>query len=300
VKKRLVVGTRGSKLAMVQTESVVAAIKTLNPQVEVAIEKIVTSGDRDHFSQMYAMGTAVFVKELEEALLDGRIDLAVHSLKDMPTELPDGLGLIAVPQRADPRDVLVSRATLAELPSGANIGTGSLRRAVQLPDMRSDLKIVSIRGNVDTRVGKVSSGAVDAVILAAAGLSRLAMVDKIKEYLPPERFLPAVGQGALAVEGRLSDRDTVELVAPLSDAVSRQSVAAERAFLLGLGGGCRAPVAALASIAGNILTLRGMAASADGKIMLKDIEEGIPGDAEEIGRRMAQRMLENGASDFIK
>lgn len=283
-------GTRGSRLAIIQTEFVVAAVKKLNPQIEVSVKKIVTSGDRDRNSQMPDMGTAVFVKELEEALREGKIDLAVHSLKDMPASLPDGLGLIAVPERADPRDVLVSRTRLSELPAGAIIGTGSLRRSLQMADLRSDLKVVSIRGNVDTRVGRVNEGKVDGVILAAAGLTRLGLEDKITEYLP-EQFIPAVGQGALALEGRLADKDVIALVSPLNHLASRQCASAERSFLRAMGGGCRSPVAALAIIDGQVLKLRGMAANAAGGKIIRDEENGRPESAEDIGKRLAQRLL---------
>ena len=213
MRTKIIVGSRGSKLALIQAESVVAKIREVNPHIEVSINKIVTRGDRNHhvqFNHMEEIG--VFVKELEEALLNGRIDLAVHSLKDMPTQTPQGLCLAAVTRRLDPRDVLVSRSRrLAELAPGSRIGTGSFRRAVQLAQYHPDLEVCSIRGNIDTRLRKVFSGEVDGVILAAAAMIRLGWKSKINEYLPVERFLPSVGQGTLVIEARLGDEGVTEL-----------------------------------------------------------------------------------------
>ncbi len=189
--KMVVVGTRGSRLARTQTERVVQRLKANNPGVQIEILEIATSGDLDRQTQLERMGTNIFVKELEEALLDGRIDLAVHSLKDLPTALPAGLGVVSVPEREDPRDVLVARLPLEQLPRGARIGTGSLRRSLQLAQLRPDLVAVGVRGNVDTRVRKASSGELDGVVLAAAGLNRLGLGDKVVQFLPAESFLPA-------------------------------------------------------------------------------------------------------------
>jgi hydroxymethylbilane synthase len=299
VRTGLAVGTRASQLARVQAGLVVSALQKLYPRLKIEIRLITTAGDKDRKTQLEDLGTNVFVKELEEALLDGRIDLAVHSLKDVPTEFPAGLGLAAIPQREDPRDVLVSKIKLERLPTGARIGTGSLRRSVQLSRFRPDLQMVSIRGNVDTRVKKVDSGEVEGVVLAAAGLSRLGLSGKICQYLSIDDFLPAVGQGALALEGRLSDKDIVELVEPLNDEAARASVTAERSFLLELGGGCRAPIAALGQMDGHRLQLKGLIASVTGKQILKDSEEGDAGEAEEIGKSLAGRMLKAGAREFI-
>ncbi len=301
MRTRIVVGSRGSKLALIQAESVVAEIKKINPQAKVGISKIVTGGDRDRHTQLdHLEGIGVFVKELEEALLSSRIDLAVHSLKDVPTEIPDGLCLLAVTERLDSRDVLISRARrLDELPSGARMGTGSLRRAVQLSQYRPDLKICGIRGNVDTRLRKVASGEFDGVILAAAAMLRLGWWDKISECLPLEHFIPAVGQGALALETRLGDEETAELISPLNHLPTWQGIRAERAFLRALGGGCRAPIAALGTVKSNTLKLVGMVADASGKKILRATDEGSASSPEELGVRLAQKMLGMGASEFI-
>ena len=299
--RRIVVGSRGSKLALIQAEYVVTKIRETNPSIEVSISQIVTKGDRDRHVQLDQMaGIGVFVKELEEALLDGRIDLAVHSLKDMPTEIPQGLCLAAVTERLDPRDVLVSRGKrLAELASGSKVGTGSLRRAVQLNSCRPDLEVCSIRGNVDTRLRKVADGEFDGVILAAAALKRLGWEDRISEYLSTEHFLPAVGQGALAIEIRSDDRGVAEIVAPLNHLPTRQSVTAERAFLSALGGGCRAPIAALGTVNGTVLRLEGMVADFRKTKLLCSSEEGGATAPEELGAKLAQKLLAMGAGEFL-
>jgi len=299
VRRKLIVGSRGSKLALLQTESVAAKIKEINPDIEVSISKITTSSDRDQRSRLDSMDTAMFVKELEEALLEGRIDIAVHSLKDLPTELPPGLCLLAVTERLDPRDALVASSKLDELASGSRIGTSSLRRTVQLMSYRPDLQARPIRGNIDTRLGKVFSGEFDGVIVAAAALLRLGWQDKITEYLPLGDFLPAVGQGALAVEARLDNEEAAGLVSPLNNLTAWQGITAERAFLRAMGGGCRAPVAALATANGNKLSLEGMVASISGGKGLHASEEGSAASAEEIGMKLAEKMKGMGAAEII-
>ena len=299
MKNKVVVGTRGSRLALVQTEMVVARLREGNPLLDISTVEIVTAGDRDRHSPLEQLGVNVFVKELEEALLDGRIDLAVHSLKDLPTEMPAGLGILAVTERADPRDVLVAGKRLEELPAGARIGTDSMRRSLQLGSCRPDLVVLSIRGNVDTRLRKVETGEVDGVILAAAGIKRLGSAGSITQYLPLEYFLPAVGQGALAIEGRLDDRETAEIVAAMTHLPTWQSVAAERAFLFTLGGGCRAPIAALGSVDQGILRLEGMVGGVKSKKVLRCSEEGGAGSPEELGILLARRLLDMGASELI-
>jgi hydroxymethylbilane synthase len=297
MRRKLVVGSRGSQLALLQTESVVARIREANPNLEVSLSKIVTTGDRNH--RVGETTIAIFVKELEEALLDGRIGIAVHSLKDVPTEVPPGLRLLAVTERLDPRDALVAKSKLGELNPGAKIGTGSLRRTAQLMSYRPDLRIYPIRGNIDTRLRKVSAGEFDGVIVAAAAMLRLGWQDRITDYLPLEHFLPAVGQGALAIEGRLGDKEITELVSSLNNLPTWQGVIAERAFLHALEGGCRAPVAALGIVSGDTLRLEGMVASiSDGK-GLRALEEGSAVSAEEIGVRLAQKMLAMGAAEII-
>jgi hydroxymethylbilane synthase len=295
--RRIIVGSRGSRLALLQTESVIARIKEVNPDIEVSISKIKTTGDKDQ--RIGGTPTAMFVKELEQALLEGRIDLAVHSLKDLPTELPPRLCLRAVTGRLDPRDALVAKAKLGELAAGAIIGTGSLRRTIQLMGYRPDLRARPIRGNIDTRLGKIANGEFDGVIVAAAAMLRLGWEGKITEYLPLEHFLPAVGQGALAIEARVDDKEVAALVSPLNNLTSWQCVTAERAFLYALGGGCRAPVAALGVVNGNKLRLEGMVASISGQKVLRATEEGSAMSAEEIGARLASKMMGMGAAEII-
>ena len=301
VKEKIVVGSRGSKLALIQTESVVAKLREINPRLKISISKLTPSGDRDKHTRLDRMGgVGAFVNELEEALLDGMIDLAVHSLKDLPTKVFPRLYLAAVTERADPRDVLVSRAkTLAELPPGSRIGTGSLRRATQLTSYRPDLKVCGIRGNIDTRLRKVSNGEMDGVILAAAAIKRLGWEAKVSEYLPVEHFLPAVGQGALAIEMRLSDAKIAEIISPINHLSSWQCITAERSFLNTLGGSCSTPIAALGTVNGAILKLKGMVADISGKKILYDSEEGNVTSPEQTGIRLAEKMLEKGGSEFI-
>ncbi len=299
MKTKIVVGTRGSKLALIQTESVVSKLKLMHPDLEISIKKIVTAGDRDLLTHLDRIGVDVFVKELEEALLDGRIDFAVHSLKDVPTDIPQGLGLIAVTEREDPRDVLVAKASFDDLPPGSHIGTGSLRRTIQVAQVRPDLETCGIRGNVDTRLRKVSSGEVDGVILAAAALSRMGWQDKITQYLPLDNFLPAAGQGALVVEARLDDKEIMGMISLINHLPTWQCVTAERTFLRELGGGCRAPIAALGTIYGTKVRLEGMVASPNGKKVLRDSIEGDGTSPGEPGITLARRMLEMGASEFI-
>ncbi|MEE8419193.1 MAG: hydroxymethylbilane synthase [Dehalococcoidales bacterium] len=297
--KKIILGSRGSRLAMIQAESIAAGIREASPATEVEVHRIITRGDRNrHIPLENAAGIGIFVKEIEEALLDGRIDLAVHSLKDMPTELPEGLIIAAITERLDPADVLITRGDkLDELPPGARIGTGSPRRSAQVTGYRTDLKTVSIRGNVDTRIGKVTSREVDGVILAAAAMKRLGWEDRITEYLPVEHFLPAVGQGALAIETR-TEEEIIKIVALLNHQPSRQRVTAERAFLRALGGGCQAPIAALATVNGDTLKLEGMTVNPATNRMLRGTEEGDPISPEAPGEKLAERLLAEGADKF--
>jgi hydroxymethylbilane synthase len=301
VSNKVIIGSRGSKLALIQADSVAAKIREIRPDCEVIISKVVTQGDRNPRARLDFMpGVGVFVKELEEALLSGKIDLAVHSLKDMPTETPQELCLAAITERADPRDVLVCGAgSLAGMPAGSKIGTGSPRRAVQLVRYRPDLETRSIRGNIDTRLNKVSHGDYDGVIIAAAAMLRLGWQDRISEYLPPEYFLPAVGQGALVIEARLGDEELLEIASALNHLSAWQSACAERAFLSVLGGGCRAPIAALATVKEDSLQITGMVADTSGAEMLRASEKGKATSAEEIGAKLAHEMLAMGASELI-
>ncbi len=299
----IIVGSRASQLALIQAESVISELKTIHPRLELAIEKIKTRGDQEYKASLADIGgQGVFVKELEEALLAGTIDMAVHSIKDMPAVIRPRLKLAAITKRADARDVLVSGTGrgLMELPTGATIGTGSQRRAVQLRTCRPDVQVRPIRGNVDTRLRKTRSGEFDGVILAAAALIRLGWQDKITEYLSMESFIPAVGQGALAIEIRTDDVEMAQLVLPINHEPTWQSVLAERAFLRHLGGGCRAPIAALGIVTGESLELRGMVASADGSRILQDRQEGHADAPDQVGRLLAQKMLQQGAYQLIK
>jgi len=299
--KRIVIGTRGSKLAMIQSGSVAAEIRRLHPDTDVRIERIATRGDRDAAAKLENIaGLGVFVKELEDALLDSRIDMAVHSLKDMTTEIAPELRLAAVTQRIDPRDVFISSGkTLKEMPSGAKIGTGSLRRAIQIGVYRPDFEICSIRGNIDTRLRKVADKRYDGTILASAALKRLSLDNNSYEYLSTEQFLPAVGQGALAIEVRADNEDVIGTVSRLNHLPTWQSITAERAFLKALGGGCRAPIAALGIIKDNRLILEGMVGSIGKNRLLQSSEEGEAKDAETIGVRLAGKLLDMGGDKFI-
>ena len=247
------VGTRGSRLALAQTELVLSKLRAAHPGVAFELVIVTTQGDANRAAPLAGMGLGVFVSEIERRLAAGEIDLAVHSLKDLPTALPDGMAIGAIPERADPRDVLVSHLghTLARLPAGARIGTSSPRRAAQLAEYRPDLTIVPIRGNVETRIRKAAGDECDGAILAAAGLHRLGLADAITEYLPPDRFVPPPGQGAMAVEIRADDARMTALAAAAHHPPTAAAVAAERAFLSILGGGCQVPVGAYADYAGG-------------------------------------------------
>ena len=247
------VGTRGSRLALAQTELVLSRLRAVHPGVVFELVIVTTQGDANRAAPLAGMGLGVFVSEIERRLAAGEIDLAVHSLKDMPTALPDGMAIGAVPERADPRDVLVCHLghTLARLPAGARIGTSSPRRAAQIAEYRPDLTIVPIRGNVETRIRKAAGDECDGAILAAAGLHRLGLADAITEYLPPDRFVPPPGQGAMAVEIRADDARMAALAAAAHHPPTAAAVAAERAFLSILGGGCQVPVGAYAGYAGS-------------------------------------------------
>jgi hydroxymethylbilane synthase len=294
-RKQIIIGSRGSKLALIQAESVLEMLKEAHPNLEFSLVKIRTQGDsQSQISLRRIGGQGVFVKEIEEVLLDGGIDIAVHSLKDMPTEIPQGLSLAAATQRLDPRDALVSRGgKLAELPSGSRLGTGSQRRAVQILAFRPDFEICDIRGNVDTRLRKVFSREVDGVVLAASALIRLGLESVATEYLPLEHFVPAVGQGALGIEIRAEDKEVAGIVSCLNYESAWRSVRAERAFLKALGGGCRAPIAAFGEVKGKVLHLRGMVASPDGSAISWGKVESSVDEPERAGARLAQNVHRN-------
>lgn len=301
MRKKIVIGSRGSDLALIQAESVLSRLRESNPGLDFSLVKITTSGDRERSIPLHHMaGDGVFVKELEEALIDGRIDLAVHSLKDMPTRIPLKLSLAAVDVRLDPRDVLITRGEgLTELAAGSRIGTGSLRRMAQLFNFRPELKVEAVRGNIDTRLNRVASGDFDGVVIAAAAMVRLGWEERITEYLPPEHFLPAIGQGALGLEIRSDDDDVKELVSEINHWPTWCSVIAERAFLVTTGGGCRAPIAALGSVHGDTLKLEGMVSNPMGRSVLRSSEEGSVSEPEQLGVRLAEKMLEKGASQIL-
>ncbi|MBT3363371.1 MAG: hydroxymethylbilane synthase [Chloroflexi bacterium] len=299
--KKIVIGTRGSQLAVTQTETVAQQIRDANPDTEVVVTRIVTEGDQNwHVQLSNIKDIGIFVKELEDALLKGKIDLAVHSLKDVPTIMPPGLYIGAVGERADPRDVLISKGQkLADLPHGARIGSGSMRRAIQVKASRPDIEVLGIRGNVDTRIRKVTDGEFDGVIGAAAALKRLGWQDSIIEYLPVDDFLPSVGQGALAIEGRVGDEKTAAIMEGINHLPTFQCITAERSFLFALGGGCRAPIAALATIEGSKLYINGLVSNVAGTEILRDSDSGSIEEAKEIGQRLAQKLLDTGAGKFL-
>lgn len=304
--KPLVIGTRGSPLALVQTDIIVRHLRARYPDQEFVVEvrRFTTEGDRSQAQDVpleRLAGRGVFVKELEQALLDGSIDVAIHSLKDMTTEIPPGLVIAAVGEREDPRDVLVSRerVPLASLPPGARVGTSSPRRAAQIRALRPDLRFDPIRGNVDTRVRKVESGDYDATVLAAAGLVRLGIATRIDEYFSPDVCLPDPGQGALAVEARADDAHALRLLEPLNHAATRAAVIAERAFLAALGGGCQVPIACYGEVHDAGLLLRGLVASPDYAELVRAQVITSPLDPDTAGRDLARRILAAGAARFL-
>lgn len=292
----LVIGSRGSALALWQANWVKERLAGLG--FASRLEIIKTTGDRITQVPLPEVGgKGLFTKEIEEALLDGAIDLAVHSLKDLPTALPAGLTLAAVPERADARDAVVGRP-LGELPSGARVGTSSLRRAAQLRRMRPDLAVESIRGNVDTRLRKLDEGRYDAILLASAGLHRLGWESRIAEWLPPEVMCPAVGQGALAVETRETGRG-FEVCQALNHAATRACVDAERTLLASLGGGCQVPIGAHAAIRDGQMRLRAIVIAPDAAQLVEGERQGPPDAAEETGRALAGELLAAGAGAIL-
>ena len=299
----LVLGTRGSKLAVHQSEWVQARMQELAPHVTVTLRRIQTSGDKILDVPLAKIGgKGLFVKEIEEALLSGEIDLAVHSMKDLPTELPAGLDLLCIPSREDARDALISRngKRFKDLPAGARIGTSSLRRQAQLLQARPDLSIGMLRGNLDTRLRKLREGHFDAVVLAAAGLRRLGWEGEITEYLAPEISLPAIGQGALGVEGRRDDVFVRELLSGLEHEPTRTTVMAERALLHRLQGGCQVPIAAHATLHGSEIVLEGLVASVDGKEVIRDRVKGPVDDPHSMGIQLAERLLSRGGDRILR
>ncbi len=301
-KNRVRIGTRGSALALWQANHVLSLLRGANAELEVEIVTIKTTGDKILDSPLAQVGgKGLFVKEIEEALLSGEVDLAVHSLKDVPAFFPDGLGLAAVLEREDPRDALLARrgASLDDLPKGARVGTSSLRRQAQILHLRPDLEIVTLRGNVDTRVRKLDSGDYDAIVLAAAGVKRMGLAGRVSAYLGVETLLPAVGQGAIGIETRVDDPETNGQVSSLEDHVTRTAVSAERAFLRQLEGGCQVPIAAHARVSGAAVSLTGLVASIDGRIVIRERMDGPVGAPEDLGVSLAERILERGGREIL-
>lgn len=302
-RNKIVIATRGSMLALWQAEWIKSQLKEINPDFEIELNKIKTTGDKILDVPLAQVGgKGLFVKEIEEAMLRNEADLAVHSMKDVPTDLPDGLHLSTITKREDPRDALIAREginSFNDLPQGAHIGTSSLRRICQILNKRPDLKISQLRGNVDTRMRKLAEGEYDAIILAAAGLKRLGYADKITEILSPELSLPAIGQGAVAIECRKDDEFINDLLSKLDHYETSVCVTAERAFLKKLEGGCQVPIAAYAQLQNNNIVISGLVGSIDGKTLLKETMEGKPEDAESLGTALAEKLLAKGAKEIL-
>jgi len=304
--QKVIIASRGSQLALWQSNWVRSNLERLNPGLGVEIKIIKTKGDLildQALPELGAAGKGLFTRELEEEMLDGRADLAVHSLKDLPTDLPEGLGIGAISEREDVRDALVAREgimSFAELPYGAVVGTSSLRRQSQMLSVRPDIKVVPIRGNVDTRLRKLDEKQFDAIVLAAAGLHRLDRGHRITQYLSESFLLPAVGQGALGIETRSQDERINNMVKRIDHAPTRFACEAERAFLTGLGGGCLVPIAALARASEGEVTINGLVAKADGSEVIRGKETGAARSASEIGGRLAEKLLGQGAKALLE
>ena len=293
-------GSRGSALALIQDEVVIGRLKANNPDLDFEIDTVRTRGDADQTSRLAGMGLGIFVKELEQELLDGKLDIAVHSLKDMPIQLADGLVLGAVLSREDPRDVLVNRfgCPLEEIPEGSKIGTSSPRRAAQLKKYAPQVEVVSIRGNVETRLRKARGEEADGAVLAAAGMIRLGLEDQITEYLSAQRFVPPPGQGILAVEARASDYRMLELLAAIDDADTRYEATAERAFLQKLGGGCSVPVGAYARCIEDKMLLTIYLSSEDGGRSFTAKIERLKRDPLQLASDAYMALLERGGANL--
>ena len=288
-------------MSLAQTEEVLAPLRTAFPDVEISVVPITTGGDRRKDAPLLSMPRGMFAREIEVALLEGRIDLAVHSAKDLPAELPDGLGIAALTQRRDPRDVLVNRwrLPLSELPSGARLGTSSPRRTAQIKALRPDLEVVPIRGNVGTRLEKAKGEGYDGVVLAAAGLERLGLQDEVCEYFSPDRFTPEVGQGALLVETRTSDSRVSGMLSRVDHHPTNAEVTSERAFLAEVGGGCRVPVAAYAVLEDNALEISAMAVTPDGGRIFRSRTTHDAARPAAAGREAAEALMAAGASEIV-
>jgi hydroxymethylbilane synthase len=306
MKQILVIGSRGSKLALTQARFVQSELALIDPSLETRIEIVTTTGDVKNDPLSVIGGKGVFTKELEEALLDGRVDVAVHSLKDLPTIIPERLHIAAIGKREDPRDALIIRSDVFEqcktldcLPAGVTIGTSSTRRLAQLKYLKRDATLKDLRGNVDTRLAKLDRGDYDAVILAAAGLRRLGLEGRISVLLSPSDMLPCPGQGALGLETRADDARAIEVLSALDHFATRVACTAERAFLRELGGGCELPIAAQAVVADQLLQLDGLVADTEGKNILRDQASGNVYRPEELGKSLATELIARGANQLL-
>jgi len=298
-KKRVIIGARGSRLSIIQAKEIISLLKKKFAGYTFGLKKIVTSGDKNKTWQYNDRG--IFIKEIEEALLSGKIDLAVHSLKDLPTKIPPGLRLAGITKRESPYDCIIFRKETAfsRLEKGAIIGTGSLRRKSQLLNLRPDLKIKNLRGNLDTRIKKLKNGGFDAIVAAMAGIKRLGYKNLSLECLPPEIMLPAAGQGALGIEIRIKDKTAENFAKILTDLDTLRCVTSERTFLKETGAGCRLPVGALAQIKNHRLFFAAVVAGLDGKKIIRVQRQGKPSEAKNIGKSCAREILKKGAQEIL-
>lgn len=303
MKRKIKIGTRGSQLALWQANHIKSILEEKYPDYSFELVKIKTQGDKILDVALSKVGgKGLFVKELEDALLEGKVDFAVHSMKDVPVILPDGLHLTAITKREDPRDCFISKNynNLSDLPKGAKVGTSSLRRQCQILNLRSDLKVEVLRGNVETRIRKMTEGIFDAVILAYAGVKRLNLIEYVKDVISEDFSLPAIGQGALGIECRVNDDEVNNLLSILNDEDSSVCVRAERAFLRVLEGGCQVPIGAYGKIIDNKLVLKGLVGTLDGKTIIKETVFGEKTDAEALGEALAETILNKGGRKILE
>ena len=299
---KLRIATRKSPLALWQANHVRDALMARNPGLDVELFTMTTQGDKILDTPLAKVGgKGLFVKELELGILEGRADLAVHSMKDVPVEFPQGLGLAAILEREDPRDALISNtiSSIEALPPGARVGTSSLRRQCQLRARRADLEVLDLRGNVNTRLAKLDNGDYDAILLAAAGVKRMGWEDRITELLPPEQFLPAIGQGAIGIEIRVADERVSRIVEALNDEQTATRIRAERALNERLQGGCQVPIAGYSEISHGVMVLRALVGRPDGTELVQGVISGKPEDAEELGQVLADDLLSRGAKQIL-